>query len=79
MFNTGTIIGSCVNIFGSGFPRNFVPSFSWGGSSGYSSYQLEKFYDVAKKVMLRRNITFSSIDKEIYKNIFDITLFQRKY
>ena len=79
MFNTGTIIGSCVNIFGSGFPRNFVPSFSWGGSSGYSSYQLEKFYDVAKKVMLRRNITFSSIDKEIYKNIFEITLFQRKY
>ena len=79
MFNTGTIIGSCVNIFGSGFPRNFVPSFSWGGSSGYSSYQLEKFYDVAKKVMLRRNISFSSIDKNIYKNIFDITLFQRKY
>ena len=79
MINTGTIIGSCVNIFGSGFPRNFVPSFSWGGSSGYSSYQLEKFYDVAKKVMLRRNISFSSIDKNIYKNIFDITLFQRKY
>lgn len=29
MFNTGTVVGVSANIFGSGFPRNFVPSFSW--------------------------------------------------
>lgn len=30
MFNTGTVVGVSANIFGAGFPRNFVPSFSWG-------------------------------------------------
>lgn len=28
MFNTGTVVGVCANIFGSGFPRNFIPSFA---------------------------------------------------
>ena len=34
MFNTGTVVGVCANIFGTGFPRNFIPSFSWGGPQG---------------------------------------------
>lgn len=38
MFNTGTVVGVSANIFGSGFPRNFVPSFSWGGSSGFIEF-----------------------------------------
>ena len=38
MFNTGTVIGVNANIYTPGFPRNFVPSFSWGGSSGFSTY-----------------------------------------
>ena len=38
MFNTGTVVGVSVNIFGSGVPRNFVPSFSWGGKSGFTTF-----------------------------------------
>jgi UDP-N-acetylglucosamine diphosphorylase/glucosamine-1-phosphate N-acetyltransferase len=44
MFNTGTVVGVGANIFGSGFPRNFIPSFSWGGSSGFIIHKLEKFF-----------------------------------
>ena len=51
MFNTGTIIGVSANIFGSGFPRNFVPSFSWGGHHGFSTYITKKAFEVAKVVM----------------------------
>src|SRR5690606_30845403 len=38
MFNTGTVIGVNCNIYVPGFPRNFIPSFSWGGASGFSPY-----------------------------------------
>ena len=39
MFNTGTVVGVSANIFGSGFPRNIIPSFSWGGNSGFTTYK----------------------------------------
>ena len=73
MFNTGTVIGVSANIFGAGFPRNFVPSFSWGGSSGYSTFQLRKVYEVAEKVMPRRSKTFDVKEKQIIDSIFELT------
>ena len=54
MFNTGTVVGIGANIFGSGFPRNFIPSFSWGGSSGFIVHRLEKFFITAEKVMSKK-------------------------
>ena len=33
MFNTGTVVGVNANVFGSGYPRNYIPSYSWGGAS----------------------------------------------
>ena len=73
MFNTGTVVGVSANIFGSGFPRNFVPSFSWGGHSGFSTYLTKKAYEVAKVVMFRRNIEFTDIDASILDHIFEDT------
>jgi hypothetical protein len=73
MFNTGTVIGVGANIFGSGFPRNFIPSFSWGGSSGFSIYKLPRFFDVAEKVYLRRKITFSDLEKDILSHVYSVT------
>ncbi|MCB8994572.1 MAG: GlmU family protein [Bacteroidales bacterium] len=73
MFNTGTVVGVNANIFGSGFPRNFVPSFSWGGAHGLSTFTIPKAFDVAEKVMGRRNIPLSDEDKEILKAIFKLT------
>ena len=78
MFNTGTVIGVSANIFGAGFPRNFVPSFSWGGSSGYSTYQLRKVYEVAEKVMERRSKLFDEVEKDIIDSVFELTKSYRK-
>ena len=47
MLNTGTVIGVNVNLFGTGFPRNFIPSFSWGGANGFKIYNLNKAIQVA--------------------------------
>lgn len=73
MFNTGTVIGVSANIFGSGYPRNFIPSFSWGGASGFTTFQTNKAFEVAKMVMSRREIEFCEIDKAIMNHIFEIT------
>ncbi len=70
MFNTGTVVGVASNIFGSGFPRTFIPSFSWGGASGFISHQLNKAIETAEIVMSRRQITMSDIDKKILEHIF---------
>lgn len=73
MFNTGTVVGVCSNVFGSGFPRNFIPSFSWGGNKGFTDYKIEKVFEVNDKVMNRRNCIFSDIDKEILSHLNSIT------
>ena len=73
MFNTGTVIGVSANIFGSGFPRNFVPSFSWGGAAGFTTYQIKKVFEVAKVVMKRRGLELTETDKKILHHVFDET------
>jgi UDP-N-acetylglucosamine diphosphorylase/glucosamine-1-phosphate N-acetyltransferase len=73
MFNTGTVVGVGSNLFGAGFPKNFVPSFSWGGASGLITFQVKKFYEVADAVMKRRGIEFSDIEKEIIDKVFELT------
>ena len=73
MFNTGTVVGVSVNVFGSGFPRNFIPSFSWGGAAGFSIYRLSDFYKVAIKVLKRREFSFNLIDKRILEEVYNMT------
>lgn len=78
MFNTGTVVGVSANIFGAGFPRNFVPSFSWGGASGFTTYITKKAFETAKIVMSRRHIEFSEQDAAILEHVFEITKKYRK-
>ncbi|MFA9187835.1 GlmU family protein [Flavobacterium sp. FBOR7N2.3] len=78
MFNTGTVIGVSSNIFGSGFPRNFVPSFSWGGAAGFATYTTKKAFETAKLVMGRRNIEFDEKEAAILEHIFEETKKWRK-
>ncbi len=70
MFNTGTVVGVSANVFGAGFPRNFIPSFSWGGASGMTEFKLEKALEVAGRVMERRNQALSEADREIFAHIY---------
>ncbi len=78
MFNTGTVVGVSTNIFGAGFPRNFVPSFSWGGASGFSTYLTSKAFQTAKIVMARRNMEFTEDDAKILEHVFEETKKYRK-
>lgn len=73
MFNTGTVVGVSCNIFGSGFPRNYVPSFAWGGSAGFSTYQTRKAFETVAIVMSRRNLEFDGKEQDILNAVFDQT------
>ncbi|MEX0986633.1 MAG: GlmU family protein [Bacteroidales bacterium] len=73
MFNTGSVVGVSANIFGSGFIRNFVPSFSWGGAAGMREYTLEKALETMELVMSRRDIEFTAVDRDMYVHIFNET------
>lgn len=79
MFNTGTVIGVNSNIYVPGFPRNFVPSFSWGGASGFTAYQPAKAFDAAKVMMARRGVEFNDVEADILTHVFEITKKWRKY
>jgi len=78
MFNTGTVVGVSSNIFGSGFPRNFVPSFSWGGSKGFVTYKTQKAFEVAEKVMERRQVVLTEGDKTILNHVYELSSKYRK-
>ena len=79
MFNTGTVLGVSANIFGPGFPRNFIPSFSWGGSGGFTTYQMNKVKEVATVVMLRRGLDFDEKEVKILEHIFEETKQYRNF
>ncbi len=73
MFNTGTTVGVSANIFGSGFPRNFIPSFSWGGASGFTTYKLPKVFETTELVLQRRGKELDETEKSILEEIFKQT------
>ena len=74
MFNTATTLGVGVNIHGTGFPRNFVPSFSEGSpGGGFSDVPLSKFFAIAERVMARRDIELSDAHKKMFTALHFIT------
>lgn len=73
MFNTGTVVGVGANIFGAGFPRTFIPSFSWGGAAGFETFKLPKVAEVAEHVMARRQLAYDAVEQGIMKDVFEQT------
>jgi hypothetical protein len=69
MFNTGTVVGVSCNVFGAGFPRNFLPDFSWGGAHGLSEYTLEKAVATAERVMDRRSLALTPAHRAILSEV----------
>jgi UDP-N-acetylglucosamine diphosphorylase/glucosamine-1-phosphate N-acetyltransferase len=77
MFNTGTVVDVSANIFGEGFPRNYIPSFAWGGAAGMTTYRPDKALETASRAMARRNVTLDDTEKTILENVFRMTAFSR--
>lgn len=71
MFNTGTVVGTCCNIYGSDFPPRYLPPFSWGSpTEGFTEYRLDKVLKVAERVMARRDRSFSDAHRSLLATLF---------
>jgi UDP-N-acetylglucosamine diphosphorylase/glucosamine-1-phosphate N-acetyltransferase len=79
MFNTGTVVGVSANVFGSGFPRNFIPDFAWGGAQGFETYGLAKMFATAERVFQHRNMRFDEVEKAILAEVFELTQTHRRF
>lgn len=79
MFNTGTVAGVSANIFGAGFPRNFIPDFAWGGPHGFEVYGLAKMLETAVKVYERRGMELNAAEIAILTQVFEDTKVHRRF
>ncbi len=79
MFNTGTVVGVNANVFGSGFPPKIIPSFSWGGSAGFTTFRIEDALEVAQKVMERRSLKLEKADSAVLRTLFELTTIHRAW
>ena len=79
MFNTGTVVGVSANVFGSGYPRNYIPDFAWGGAQGFEVYTLTKVCETAELVYQRRNREFDQIERDILAKVFELTEQNRRF
>ena len=77
-FNTATVVGICANLFGTGFPRTFLPSFSYGGAQGLKTFTFDKAMESNAAMMERRGVTLTQTDREIMQYLFDQTAKWRK-
>jgi UDP-N-acetylglucosamine diphosphorylase/glucosamine-1-phosphate N-acetyltransferase len=78
MFNTGTVVGVSANVYGGGFPRNFIPSFAWGGAAGMMEFRYNKAADVAQAMMGRRGLVYDEVEEGIIKTVYEMTANYRK-
>ena len=68
--NTGTVIGVCCNVIGSGLTPKYIPSFSWS-SDGVERYDFEKaLADIGNWKQLKQQ-SLTKNEKTILKYVFD--------
>lgn len=78
-FNTGTVVGVAASIFGAGMPPTYIPDFSWGGSEGFTTYDLDKMVETARLVYERRDCTFDEKEQKLLTAVFELTRENRKF
>jgi UDP-N-acetylglucosamine diphosphorylase/glucosamine-1-phosphate N-acetyltransferase len=79
MFNTATVVGVSANIFGAGFPQQFIPSFAWGGADGFSTFKIDKALETAEAMMARRDIAMDQMEKDLLTRLFEESQSQRTW
>lgn len=61
---TGTVIGAGANVYGTVMPPKAVAPWGWGEAGSLAAYRVEKFLQVAERMMARRHVTLSESAKK---------------
>ena len=67
MFNTATVVGVGANVYGAGYPPQFIKSFSWGGADGMKPGSLQRTLETAKIVMSRRGRELTAAEENLLR------------
>lgn len=68
--NTGTVIGICCNVFGSGLTPKYIPNFSWG-SDGVTRYDIGKVFPDIEDWKKLKGQVLREDEKRILKYIYE--------
>jgi UDP-N-acetylglucosamine diphosphorylase / glucose-1-phosphate thymidylyltransferase / UDP-N-acetylgalactosamine diphosphorylase / glucosamine-1-phosphate N-acetyltransferase / galactosamine-1-phosphate N-acetyltransferase len=63
---TGCVIGAGANVF-DGMPPKCVAPFSWGSAFPYAQFGVDKFLDMAERMMARRQIVMSELARSWWR------------
>jgi len=69
MFNTGTVVGVCCNVFGAGYQPRYIKSFSWGSRDRMLHLRLDKALQSATAMMARRGRSLTQAHKELLRKL----------
>jgi len=67
-FNTGTVVGTCCNIFTDGLTPKYIPNFSWGCKG--ERYELPKAFTDIENWKIMKGETLSKEERELLKNLY---------
>ncbi|MDI9357037.1 MAG: putative sugar nucleotidyl transferase [Chitinophagaceae bacterium] len=70
MFNTGTTVGIGCNIFGHGFPKKYIPNFTWSDSQNDTLYAIEKLLETIENMFQRRKKIYTDEDKQLLQYLY---------
>lgn len=70
--NTGSVIGTCCNIFGEGLLPKYIPDFQWG-AKGITRYELEKSLKDIDNWKKMKGHSLSDTEKQVLQYIFETT------
>lgn len=73
LLNTGTIVGTGTNLFGGVMPPRWIPPFSWGSGNRLVPFELDRFVEVARTVMGRRDRELAGSMAELYTRLWERT------
>jgi UDP-N-acetylglucosamine diphosphorylase/glucosamine-1-phosphate N-acetyltransferase len=68
--NTGSVIGFNANVFITGYPPKFIPSFTWTMEPGFELYNLDKAIETAGIMMDRRDVELTETGSELFRILF---------
>lgn len=60
---TGSVIGAGANVVADGMAAKVVPPFCWGSAAAEVTYELDRFLEVAARVMARRQVTLGDPER----------------
>jgi len=69
--NTGTVVGIGVNLFDTGFPEKFIPSYSWGSPQDLKPYQRKEWFQMAEQTKKLKKQTLTAEDNVLLNAVWD--------